>query len=579
MIKKGDINPEKLIDMNSAQRREFFGKHFGEENAQRLNLGVERKLILKNQQQGLVTWAKHTAGLGPKAKRDLISRVEKMEDVLTPENEDAFLEDLAAQALGTSVSMEEAGNIAALGKEVRQRREAMEAGPRRKLGGKPTKTELEYGRALVAFDNYMTTLKLESEGTLSERAQAKLDEYKENPFHLLGDTLKTIFETAREARTSWDNSFMGKQGRNLFFKGMTGSFQARKAWWDTFKRSHKVLWETFAGRGREVMDELRAEIVSDPDFDLMQKGRVATSVVEEEAPAEWVGEIPYLGKPFGASHNAFTASAHMLRYRTAQYYFHIAREAGVDLTDKNELLAIGGLVNALTGRGEFGKLPSDKPGVLNNVFFSPRLIAADFHTLTAHRVGKTSKFVKKEAAKNLMQIIVAQAIILAIADLIDDDAVEWDWRSADFGKIKVGNTRFDVSGGMGVMLRLAARLAPLLINKDAYYKNSKGKLVKLNQEGWGKRTGLDLAEDYLQNKTAPAMSVLLAHLEGNYRFKDEKPSFTGDIRELYLPLTVDNILELKNDDESANMLTAALADAYGLFTQTYGPKKKVKQTK
>jgi hypothetical protein len=575
MIKNGTISPETMMAMTSSERRAFFAEHFGEENASTLNLGLERKMILKNQQKGMVTWAKQIAGLTPKAKRDIISRVNKMTDVLTPETEEAFLEDLAAQALGVSVSMEEAGNITALAQETTAKKEVMESSKRRGPNEGPTKIELDYGRAAVAFDNYLSTLKLASEGTLSDRAAAKIEDYKENPFRILKEGLKFIAESSREMRTTLDNSYIGKQGRNLFFKGMTGDFAAGKAWWDTFKRSHRVIWETMKGKGPQVMDELRAEIVSDPDYELMKKARVATSVVEEEAPAEWFSDLPYLGRPFAASHNAFTASAHLLRYRTARYYFDKARKLGTDLTDKEQLEGIGSLVNALTGRGEFGKRASDKPGLLNNVFFSPRLLKADFDILTSHVFdSNATSFVRKEALKNLMRIVIGQALILAVADLLDDDAVEWDPRSADFGKIRVGNTRFDVSSGVGVIVRLAARLAPLIINKEAKYKNSKGKLVKINQEGWGKRTGLDIAEDFLENKTAPLMSVFLAHLEGNYRYTDEKPTVLGDIRELYLPLSLDNIKELHNDEESANMLTAALADAYGVFTQTYDSQQK-----
>ena len=580
LIKSGKISPEKMMAMTSAERRAFFGQNFGEENAQRMNAALEQKLILKNQQKGMVTWAKKVAGMTPEVERSLLNRINKMEDVLTPETEQAFLEDLAGQALGVSVTMEEAGNIAALGSDAAKAKEAMEAGPRRKVGEKPTASELTYGRAMVAFDNYVTSLKLAARGTLSERASEQLSEYLHRPYLVLGDALKFVAESSREIRTSIDNSYIGKQGRDMFYKGMTGEHAARSAWWDVFKRSHVVLWETFKGNGRQIMDEIRAEIISDPDYDLMKKGRVATSVVEEEAPADWFEHLPWLGRPFEASHNAFTASAHILRYRAAQFYFHKAKQLGVDLTDRVELEGIGSLVNALSGRGEFGKSGSDKPGILNNVFFSPRLMKADWDKLTAHLFDKhATPFVRREAAKNLLRFIIAQAIILATADLIDDDAVEWDPRSADAYKIRVGNTRFDVGGGMGVMVRLAARLAPLIINKDAKMKNSKGELVSINSGEYGKRTGLDIFENFLENKAAPLASVFLSHLEGHYRYSEEKPSALGDVRELYLPLSLDNLRELGDDEESANMLTAALLDGYGIFTQTYDSNTPTKQSK
>jgi len=580
MLKSGAISPEKMLDMTSAQRRDFFGEHFGEENAQRMNALLESKLMLKDQQRGMVTWAKGLSGMTPAAQKSLVARVNKMTDVLTPETEDAFLEDLAAHALGVSVTMKEAGNITAMAQQVETARDAMDKSPRRGLNEAPTKTELEYGRSAVAFDNYVTSLKIASEkGSIGQQVSDAVDRYLENPFRILSEGLQFVFQSSRELRTTLDNSYIGKQGRYLFFKGITGDFAAGKAWRDTFVRSHKVLWETMKGNGRQIMDELRAEIVSDPAYDLMRKGGVATSVVEEEAPADWAANLPWLGRPLSASHNAFTASAHMLRYRTAQYYFQKARQMGIDLTDSEQLKGIGSLVNALTGRGEIERMAGKRPGVVNNAAFSLRLLKGDFDTLTAHVFDhRATPFVRREAAKNLMRIIVAQALILALADLIDDDAVEWDPRSADAFKIRVGNTRFDVGGGVGVMIRLAARLAPLILNKEAKIKTGSGKLVKINSGEYGKRTGLDLFEEFLENKAAPGMSVFMAHLQGTYRFTDEKPSVAGDIRELYLPLSLDNLRELHDDEESANIMVAALLDAYGVFTQTYAGKKEIEHT-
>jgi len=573
MIRDGTINPEKLIGMTSAQRRAFFAGFMGAENAQWANAMLESKLILKNQQQGLVTWAKQVAGLRPEAERSLVARVNKMEDILTPDTEDAFLEDLAAHALGTTVTMEEAGNITALAQTVSIKKETMEAGPRREVGDKPPETELEYGRALVAFDNYVSTVKAAAEHeTTGEWASRKFSEYTENPFRILGEGLGFVAETSREARSSIDNSLIGRQGRNLFFKGMTGDFEAGKAWLETFGRSYRVIWETFKGKGQAVMDELRAEILSDPDYELMRKAKIATSVVEEEMPSDLPSRIPFLGKPFEASHNAFTASAHLLRYRTAQYYFHKARQIGKDLTDKTELEAIGQLVNSLTGRGEIGR--SNKPTLIDNAFWSRRMMKADFDNLTAHLFNRSATgFVRWEAAKNLLRIIVAQAIILAIADLLDDDSVEWDPRATDAFKIKVGNTRFDIGGGMGAMVRLAARLAPLFVGKDAYYKNAKGKWVQINTGKFVGVTGLDLAEDFLENKASPIASVILSQLAGEYRFTDEKPTFVGNLRELYLPLSLDTARELLDDEESANFLVAMMLDVHGVSVSTYEPRR------
>ena len=115
-LKRGEINPDELLKMSSEQRRARFNEIFGEENSAEVNRHFESKMILKNQQRGLITWAQQMAGLKEAPKRDLLDRVNKMTDILTPENENAFLEDLVGYKLKTNVTMEEAGRIADLSK-------------------------------------------------------------------------------------------------------------------------------------------------------------------------------------------------------------------------------------------------------------------------------------------------------------------------------------------------------------------------------------------------------------------------------------------------------------------------------
>jgi len=572
MIKDGTITPEKLIAMGDKGRRAFFAEHFGEENAQKLNAAFESKLLLKNQQKGIVTWAKRASGITPEAKRGLVNRANKMTEVLTPETEEDFLADLAEQAMGTTVTMEEAGNIATLAKEVDDQKGAMEKGPRREIGERWTEGEQRYGRALIAFDNYVNAIKADvDKTTISEKALA----YLKNPFSFVSDLIQGIASSSREFRTTLDNSFIGKQGRDLFFKGLAGDFQSGKIWLDSLRKSYSLLYNTFTGA--RVMDELNAEIISDPQYDMMKKAKVALFTVEEEMPSDWHKNVPYIGRPFEAAHNAYVGTAHYMRYRLAQQYLKMAKDVGVEL-DKEGLESLGKLTNSLTGRGYIAS-KGEGPTLIDNLFFSRRLLKADWDKLTAHAFDKKmSKFAKKQAAINLGQIIAGQAIVLGIASIVLPGCVELDPKSADFGKIKVGNTRYDVSGGVGSMLRLAVRLLPLMLNKNTYIKSTTtGKKIKLNTGKYGSMTGLDVLEEFTQNKAAPIAAVVMAHLEGHYRFRrDEKPTLVGDIRELYLPLPIENVQEVleKGDENAANTLAAILADWHGAFTQTYESKRR-----
>jgi len=577
MIKDGSISPEKMLDMTSEQRREFFAKEFGgEANGQKINALLESKMILKNQQKGMVTWAKKVSGITPEAQRGLVNRVNKMSEILTPETEDAFLEDLAAHVLGTTVTMEEAGNITTLAQDVALKKEAMEKGKRRvNIDDPATESEMDYGRALKMFDNYVNSLKIAAEKqTISEKAQ----EYLHNPASFILDALKGIANTSKAMKSTLDNSFVGKQGRKVFYKGVTetvftptGAKRSAKIWLQTFNKSHRIIVDTF--RGRPVMDELAAEQLSDPDYDTMKKMGVALATIEEEIPTNWFEDLPYLGVIFKAADNAFIGSSHFMRYKVAKQYIDIARKTGGDLTSPEALKSQGQLINSLTARGDIGT-KSQKPGLINALLWSPRMIKADIDLLTVHLFDKGfTKAARKQAAGNLLSVIIGQAIVYGIATLIDPDSTEWDMTSADFGKIRIRNTRFDISV-TAPLIRLAARLGPLLFGAKSSIKSSTtGKIIELNTGKYGSMTGTDVLYDFLENKKAPALEVVWARLSGKYKYTDEPPTVVGDLRTLFVPLPIENVFELTDSEESANLLISIMADEYGVFTSTYGPKK------
>jgi len=54
-LKDGTVNPAKLAEMGSKERRVELAKYVGEANAEKTNALFESKLLLKNQQKGLVS--------------------------------------------------------------------------------------------------------------------------------------------------------------------------------------------------------------------------------------------------------------------------------------------------------------------------------------------------------------------------------------------------------------------------------------------------------------------------------------------------------------------------------------------
>jgi hypothetical protein len=111
-----ELTAETLAGMSSAERHSAFADLVGEENARRVNASFEGKLLLKHQQDALTRWVDSAGKLKPEIKRDMLSKVGRLDRVLTETEQNAFLTDLAHQKLGFGVTMEEAGKISELAK-------------------------------------------------------------------------------------------------------------------------------------------------------------------------------------------------------------------------------------------------------------------------------------------------------------------------------------------------------------------------------------------------------------------------------------------------------------------------------
>lgn len=537
-LKSGDINPAMLADMTSKERNQFFSGFLTKEQAAATNALFESKTLLKNQQQGMITWAKTVSGLKEPARKELIDKINKLDKVLTPEEQDRFLADLAAQRLGVGVTADEAAKIAELAQKVN---ETKGAGDR-----------MDYGRAKVALNNYVADLKLEAgKKTLKEMAESPLT------------SARDIAGQAKGIVASLDNSAIFNQGW--------------KPMWTNPKIWAKNATETFTDiakvmGGKNVLDEVMADIVSRPNYDLMKKAKLAVGLSEEVFPPTIAEKIPGIARLYKASETAYTGFLQKTRADIFDKMVDIAEKTGVDL-DKNELESIGRMVNSLTGRGDFGNLEGSAVKVADTLLFSPRFLKSQFDVLAQPITGAGgSSFVRKQAAQNLLKMVGGTAVILGIVKSLDPDAVELDPRSSDFGSIKVGNTRFKLGGGLPAVVTLASRLGTLSTKSS-----TTGKVKELNAGGFGDKTAFDLIIDFFANKASPAAGAVRDLLkgkdfDGNEVALDKSETYPTIAYNIGVPFPIRTYEELAKDPDSANDLLAMIASGLGINVSNYGPR-------
>ena len=165
--------------------------------------------------------------------------------------------------------------------------------------------------------------------------------------------------------------------------------------------------------------------------------------------------------------------------------------------------------------------------------------------------------VKKEAAKTILSGIAMTGTVLGFASACGAD-VEWDPRSTDFLKIKIGNNRKDITGGLGAYIRIIAQTAL------GERKEQSGSIVEINR--WK-----NLAR-FGRYKTSPVASDLISLGEGKTAMgedlnwetwlKEKRPFVWQDVDELAV-----EIGWLKA------LLYAGPTAVLGIGEQTYGERR------
>jgi hypothetical protein len=206
--------------------------------------------------------------------------------------------------------------------------------------------------------------------------------------------------------------------------------------------------------------------------------------------------------------------------------------------------------------------------ILNAAFFSPRLMASRLQLLTnwANPVfyKNTPAAVRKMYFKDMGTFIAFGMGILALASLSGAD-VEEDPRSPDFGKIRSGNTRWDIWGGFQQFVRYASQVA--LGEKKS---TASDKITPLDGSSYNEETRISVIYNFFRSKLAPVPSAVFDYLHGENMIGD--PFNAGNmIISRVFPLVWQGVYEsAKQDGWAKALLATGVPSVLGIGVQTYG---------
>jgi hypothetical protein len=162
------------------------------------------------------------------------------------------------------------------------------------------------------------------------------------------------------------------------------------------------------------------------------------------------------------------------------------------------------------------------------------------------------------------------SIILGLAAASGAD-VELDPRSSDFGKIKVGDTRYDIWAGFQQWIRTLTQFS---LGKRK--RTSTGEIVKLDPNVFPYENRLSVILGFLRSKASPIASLGLDLTLGK-GFAGEDITLSGTLKNEAIPLYLQDMSDIYKEEGLAKTIGSLLPGMFGVGTQYYDSRKRQRE--
>lgn len=571
---------EKYADV--PQMQEALDKFFGS----KLNLPAAESTIGRAIQDQLKSRGERVSDIIYKSLTTQEATIKNVASDLVKEGFDqqsaTKLSEEVAKRLNKEVSDAKSAALEILGQEAKPRNQSTFLDKINKfsnLGALDKEDYLQLARAKLNLPH----LRAETAGKISELSQ-KIQELPEGHDkyaavreiqHLIVKEIpKSKWQLAKEfaglPRTilaSGDFSFGGRQG---LVYATSHPIEFAKAW----PKQFKYFKEAFGGKDSEAYDAMMADVRSHPNYPYLEKyGRLLDPTGhdvrlrnEQFLSSDIAEKIPLLRRLVRGSNYAFTGLHNTLYANQFYGMLEHLQYAGVkgELLD-DQLKKTAEVISTSLGRGgKSGGFVEKHGGFFSTVLFAPRLIASRLNVMNPVYYLRLDGPARQEALRGLMGLSAFAVSSLKLAQ-IAGAKVSLDPRNADFGKIRVGDTRFDVLGGFTQYIRLGTQ-----ITTGQKINSTTGAQTEVGKGFTGSR--LDIASNFIQGKENPSVSFVTDLLKGQDINGNSLYSFKGVGKETlqrFIPLLAQDLNDLRTHPNSAG-IGAVVPGLFGTGIQTYG---------
>lgn len=345
-----------------------------------------------------------------------------------------------------------------------------------------------------------------------------------------------------------------------------------------------------AAFSKKSYDQWFENLKNSGNYDLMHESGLAVTDIdnphlsekEEAYMSNLPQKIPIAGKLVSGSERAYSMFLNKMRADIFnKFAAQMQRDGKTFENSEKEYKGMAAFVNNITGRGDLGKTMNDSAPLLNSLFFSPRLLASRINTLTYFAQPRfwknTPRQVRLDYFKGLLTTAGIGLTILGLAKAAGADT-EDDPRSPDFGKIKSGNTRWDIWGGHQQYIRLAAQL---LTNERK--SSTSGRITEMGTKNPYSGSRGATVGGFLRGKLAPVPSLVADLLYGenavgqklttDWKSKPGEIGLEENLASHLLPLVWTGMDDAIKDQGQKSWFTVAVPSIFGVSTQTYQGKQ------
>ncbi len=352
-------------------------------------------------------------------------------------------------------------------------------------------------------------------------------------------------------------------------QGIIYAFAEPKIWAKSAVETFKYIFQP------KVYKQFFKDLPKDPYYSLMKKSKVeitdptkvGLSGREEGYMTTLLQKVPIVGEVVKVAERAYVGFLNKLRVDVFKKTADELLSRGLSpVRDAEVFKGVAEVVNVFTGRGSMGRL-NQVGSSLNLAFFSPRLIVARFQALNPAWYARLPKEIRVKTISNFGKFVGAGLTILALAKLNKEIEVEADPRSVDFGKIKVGDTRWDIWGGF----QQWARVFTQTITGER--KNTTtGEIISLTKDEYPFTTRKETVQRFFEGKLAPIPALVNELMMGQRTFGGDLDEKT--VTERIIPMYIQDITDAYTAGGFGLSAAAGIPAFLGVGVMTYEERKK-----